>query len=88
MPTTTPTFEKHYSPQQIGAVWGISANTVRRIFQDMPGVMTISLPRRLVRGKDRAPRTTLRIPASVAEIAHQQRSRGFDPEVQRRSRGI
>lgn len=34
-------FEKHYSVQQIAKLWGLSDETIRRRFQDEPGVLKI-----------------------------------------------
>lgn len=81
----SPALEQHYTVQQVAALWSMSAQTVRRMFADEPGVLKLSHPR--IAGKGR-PHVTLSIPASVLEWFHQQRSAGFGLEVQRRSRGI
>ena len=54
--------ERHYSVGEIGAMWGLSQDAVRRLFQDEPGV--------LVLGDDQGSAhkrryTTLRIPEWV-----------------------
>lgn len=67
-------------------MWNLSESTVRRMFEDIPGVLKVSHPR-LLKGK-RAPRTILRIPASLLERMHQDRTRGFGAEVQARRRAI
>ena len=56
--------EKHYSVQEVSEIWGVSTNTVRRIFEDMTGVLKISYPS-LIKRKKRKPRTILRIPTSL-----------------------
>jgi hypothetical protein len=55
-------YEKHYSPGELGELWGLSVDTVRRIFEKEPGVMIFENP---VRSSSRRFRT-LRIPESVA----------------------
>ena len=37
-------FEKHYSPQQIAALWGRSGRFIRELFQDEPGVQKVDRP--------------------------------------------
>jgi len=60
----TRTYERHLSPAQVGQLWGLSADTVRRLFQNEPGVLVIgnTTPRRGKRGYK-----TLRIPQYVIE---------------------
>ncbi len=54
-------FEKHFTPQQIAALWGFSARFIRELFQDEPGVQKIARPERMhKRGY-----STIRIPESV-----------------------
>lgn len=55
--------ERHYSPAELGELWNLSADTVRRMFEGEPGVLVFENP---VRSSSRRFRT-LRIPASVAE---------------------
>jgi DNA-binding transcriptional regulator YhcF (GntR family) len=55
--------EKLYSPEQIAERWSLSPDTVRRLFQDEPGVFKLGAPLS-TRGKRRY--VTLRIPESVA----------------------
>lgn len=74
--------ETHYTPQQVAEMWGISEATVIRIFQDEEGVLKLSLSRGLT-GR-RAPRVSLRIPASVLERVHEQRSAGWSSKIQLR----
>lgn len=56
-------YERHFSPAELGELWGLSADTIRRMFEAEPGVLVFENP---VRSSSRRFRT-LRIPASVAE---------------------
>ena len=61
--------EAHYTPAEVAQAWGVSADTIRRMFQDEPGVLVIEpAPARFSRRRYR----TLRIPASVAERVHRR----------------
>ena len=64
--------ERHYSPAEIAGLWGLSEETVRRIFSGEPGVLVL---RNDAQGCGKRNYTTLRIPASVAERVHRQMSR-------------
>jgi len=83
---SAPAIERHYTIQEIAELWKVSAMTVRRCFEDQPGVLKLSFGRRLA-GKGR-PHVTLRIPESVLERFYQQRSAGFRLEVQGGRRGV
>jgi hypothetical protein len=62
--------EQHFTPQQLAELWGVSAETIREIFRDEPGVLKIgSTGARYKRGYQ-----TLRIPLSVAERVHTRQS--------------
>lgn len=52
--------ELHYTVAEIASLWGMSSDTVRRLFIREPGVLVIQHPRRRTR-----PYKTLRIPESV-----------------------
>ena len=54
--------DQHYSPQFYAELWGMSPSTVIRWFQDMEGVLKLSMPAR----NGRRSRVELRIPFSVA----------------------
>lgn len=56
-------YDRHYTPAELGKLWNLSADTVRRMFESEPGVLVFENP---VRSSSRRSRT-LRIPASVAE---------------------
>lgn len=61
--------EPHFTPAEVAEAWGVSADTIRRMFMDEPGVLVIEpAPARFSRRKYR----TLRIPASVAERVHRR----------------
>jgi hypothetical protein len=77
-----PALEQHYTVHQIAEAWGISAEKVRRLFQDAPGVLKIESPNIFSRMKKR-PHVTLRIPASVLARFHEERSAGFSLKIQR-----
>jgi hypothetical protein len=64
-----PAFEKHYSPEALGEQWGLSADTVRRIFEHEPGVLVIQSTRKGARRY-----RTIRIPESIAVRAHRRLS--------------
>jgi hypothetical protein len=64
--------EAHFSAAQIAEAWGVSIDTVRRLFEHEPGVLMIEPPQ--TRFARRRRYRTLRIPASVAERVHRRLS--------------
>jgi hypothetical protein len=65
-------FEKHYTVSEIAKLWNLDESTVRRQFQDLPGVLKIgALSAR--RGKRHY--YTLRIPESVVTLFYGIRTR-------------
>jgi transcriptional regulator GlxA family with amidase domain len=62
--------ETHYSAAQIAEAWGISVDTIRRLFEREPGVLVIEPSQGRVTRRRRY--RTLRIPASVAERVHRR----------------
>ncbi len=62
-------FERHFSVKELAGIWGLDESTVRRLFQDVPGVLKIGKTGR--RGKRGY--MSLRIPESVARRFHEQR---------------
>lgn len=60
---------KHYSPTEIAELWGLSVDTVRRLFANEPGVLQITNPRR-----GRRNYATMRIPEMVAARVHRKLS--------------
>jgi hypothetical protein len=59
--------ELHFSPEQLGERWNLSADTVRRLFEKEPGVLVIERKRSHARRY-----RTLRIPESVAQRVHRR----------------
>jgi hypothetical protein len=55
--------ERHYSPAELAELWKLSADTVRRMFENESGVPVFENP---VRSSSRRSRT-FRIPKSVAQ---------------------
>jgi transcriptional regulator GlxA family with amidase domain len=62
------TIERHYTIAEVAAMWNLSKDAVRRIFQNEPGVLI--LPARTKGNKRRY--TTLRIPQRVLERVHRR----------------
>ena len=62
--------EKHYAPDELAELWGLSMETVRAIFRDEPGVLKIGK----TGSKYRRGYVTLRIPEEVAERVHKKLS--------------
>lgn len=59
-------YERHYTPTELAELWSLSQDTVRRMFENEPGVLVFENP---VRSSSRRFRT-LRIPESVAQRVH------------------
>ena len=64
--------ERHYTPQELGVLWGFDQSTIRRMFFDEPGVLKIGKSGRRDGTRDYV---NLRIPASVAQRVHEARTR-------------
>lgn len=54
--------ERHYTANELAALWGVHPSTVRRIFEKQPGVLKLARPR----SKRARSYVGLRIPESVA----------------------
>lgn len=65
-------FERHYRARELAEIWSLDESTVRRLFQDEPGVLKIG---RSGHRDGKRDYTSLRIPESVAVRVHQERSR-------------
>jgi hypothetical protein len=63
--------ERHYTVAEIAALWNLSVDAVRKIFQTEPGVLALGDPE--TRHKRRY--TTLRIPESMLERVHRRLSK-------------
>jgi hypothetical protein len=59
-------YERHYSPAELAELWSLSADTIRRAFENEPGVLVFENPGRASSRRCR----TLRIPESVAQRVH------------------
>jgi hypothetical protein len=64
-------FERHLSPAQLADRWGYSVDTIRRWFEDGPGVVKCGG----LGGRGKRRRISLRIPLSVAARVYQERTR-------------
>lgn len=67
MPVQESTFERHYSVEELTALWGMSDDFVRRLFLNEPGVVVFFKQRpgkRVYR--------ILRIPESVVQRVHRR----------------
>ena len=62
--------ERHFTPDELAEAWNLDATTIRRIFQDEPGVLKLGKTGR--RGK--RDYITLRIPESVAMRVYRERA--------------
>jgi hypothetical protein len=65
-------FEHHFEPRELAELWKYDATTIRRMFQDEPGVLKIGKSNRRDGKRDYV---TLRIPRSVAERVYRERSK-------------
>jgi AraC-like DNA-binding protein len=66
--------DRHYTPLEISKLWGLSKDTVRRLFRKEEGVLLI--PSRNPRRPLRANYNTMLIPESVAKRVHAKYSFG------------
>jgi hypothetical protein len=60
--------EKHYSVSELAELWQLSKKTIRRIFENEPGVIVWGVGERRFKRRYR----TLRIPATVVQRVHRQ----------------
>lgn len=60
--------ERHYAPSEVAERWNLNVETIRRIFQDEPGVLVFQSPVR----KGRRSYKTIRIPESVLDRVHKR----------------
>jgi hypothetical protein len=63
--------DQHYSPQFYAELWGMSASTVVRWFQDKEGVLKLSTPAK----NGKRSRVELRIPYSLALREYRERTK-------------
>jgi hypothetical protein len=64
------TKDKHFKPEELAELWGVSTETIRSIFREEPGVWKIGK----TGSKYKRGYVTLRIPEGVAERVHQRLS--------------
>jgi hypothetical protein len=69
---STPVLERHYSVLELASAWNLSSDTIRRLFENEPGVLAIEGEARKF---SRRRYVTLRIPESVALRVHRRRSK-------------
>jgi predicted transcriptional regulator len=62
--------DKHFKPEELAELWGVSSETIRSIFREEPGVLKIGK----TGSKYKRGYVTLRIPEGVAERVHQRLS--------------
>jgi hypothetical protein len=67
-----PALERHYTPQELGELWGFDQTTIRRLFVDEPGVLKIG---KQARRDGKRSYVSVRIPASVAQRVHERKAR-------------
>ena len=60
--------EKHYSVSELAQMWRLSEKTIRRMFEDEPGVIIWGMSE----GRFKRRYRTLRIPESVVVRVHSQ----------------
>jgi hypothetical protein len=65
----SPALERHYSVQEIAALWQVSEDTARRLFQNEPGVIEVGQRKQQLR---RRSYRTFRVPQSVLERVHRR----------------
>jgi hypothetical protein len=63
--------ERHYSVAEVAAMWNLSQDAVRRIFQNEPGVLILGDPGAVYKRKY----ITLRIPESVLQRVHRRKTK-------------
>ena len=64
---TVPFAERHFTVAEIAAMWKLSEDMVRRLFEKEPGVLVIETARRYKRRY-----RTLRVPESVVQRVHRK----------------
>ena len=61
-----PATERHYSPNELAELWGVSATTIRRWFDQEPGVIRFGSEGLVNKRR----KILLRIPATVVRRVH------------------
>lgn len=65
-------FERHFTPKELGGLWGLSDTKIRRMFENEPGVLREGAPSRRFGRKLKRRYYTLRIPESIAVRVHRR----------------
>ena len=60
--------ERHYSAEEIGRLWGLSPRTVRRMFENEPGILVFGNTGSMKKRRY----LTLRVPESVLVRVHRR----------------
>jgi hypothetical protein len=60
--------ERHYTTREVATMWHLNITTVRRLFEDAPGVVVLQAPA----GNGKRAYRTLRIPQSVLDRLHKR----------------
>ena len=63
--------ERHYTAAEVAGLWKFDVETIRRIFQNEPGVIVLQAPAR----SGKRPYKTIRIPESVLDRVHRRMQR-------------
>jgi hypothetical protein len=61
--------EKHYTPDELAALWGVSAETIRTVFRKESGVLRLANP-----NEKKRTYVLMRIPESIAQRVHKRLS--------------
>jgi hypothetical protein len=64
---------RHYTPTEIAEIWNLSTDTVRKLFENEPGVLVLGDDKHRHRRRRRY--RTLRIPEDVLERVHKRLTR-------------
>jgi hypothetical protein len=65
-------FGRHFTVAELAEIWRLDETTIRRVFQDVPGVLRIGRSKRRDGKRDYV---TLRIPEGVALRVYEERTR-------------
>jgi hypothetical protein len=60
--------ERHFTPQELGELWHVDPNTIRRMFANEDGVLVFGNPER----RSHRRYYSMRIPTSVAARVHRR----------------
>jgi hypothetical protein len=69
IPVVQPEAEPHYTPKQLAKLWGVSVQTITRLFENEPGVLILGSA---IETRFTKKYRTIRIPASVAARVHER----------------